>query len=162
LTSFLYKCSDYLNIDHSLLSSAGKSMAQSIIRMNPPSLPDAGAAGYSQISVAEPGRLAFVSGQVAWQSAPEPTPETLRGQTEVVVGRLKAALEALSATPHDIVMLKIYAVGLTPESMNESMPLVMAFLDGAQPSLTGVGVASLASPDLLLEIEMIVQLPAKI
>jgi enamine deaminase RidA (YjgF/YER057c/UK114 family) len=136
-------------------------MAQSIIRMNPPSLPDASAAGYSQISVAEPGRLAFVSGQVAWQYAPEPTPETLRGQTEVVVGRLKAALEALGATPHDIVMLKIYMVALTPESMNESMPLVMAFLDGAQPSLTGVGVASLAAPDLLIEIEMIVQVLSK-
>jgi enamine deaminase RidA (YjgF/YER057c/UK114 family) len=136
-------------------------MAHSLTRMNPASLPDAGAVGYSQISITEPGRLAFVSGQVAWQYAPEPTPATLHGQTEVVVGRLKAALETLGATPHDIVMLKIYVVGLTPESMNESMPLVMAFLDGAQPSLTGVGVASLAAPDLLLEIEMIVQLPSK-
>lgn len=38
-------------------------MTQTITRMNPGSLPDAGQAGYSQISIVEPGRLAFVSGR---------------------------------------------------------------------------------------------------
>lgn len=33
-----------------------------ITRVNPPALPDTGAAGYSQISIADAGRLAFVSG----------------------------------------------------------------------------------------------------
>ncbi|MBC8074117.1 MAG: RidA family protein [Deltaproteobacteria bacterium] len=134
-------------------------MTQTITRMNPPSLPDAGAAGYSQISIAEPGRLAFMSGQVAWRSDGKPTPTTLLGQTEVVIGNLEAALAAVGATPHHLVMLKIYVVDLTPERMAEAMPLVMTFLGGAQPSLTGVGVAALAGPGLQLEIEMVVRLP---
>lgn len=103
-----------------------------------------------------------MSGQVAWQSNGEPTPTTIAGQTAVVIGHLKAALDALSATPHDVVLLKIYVVNLTPERMGESMPMVLAFLDGAQPSLTGVGVAGLAAPDLQVEIEMIVRLPSDI
>src|SRR5690606_8474915 len=40
-------------------------MADAIKRVNPETLPDAGRAGYSQISIVEPARLAFVSGQVA-------------------------------------------------------------------------------------------------
>lgn len=135
-------------------------MTQTITRMNPPSLPNAGNAGYSQISITEPGPLAFVSGQVAWQANGEPMPPTLLAKTEVVVGNLKAALAAVDATPHDIVLLKIYVVDMTPERMEGSMPLLMAFLDGAQPSLPGIGVSALAGPDLQLEIEMVVRLPS--
>jgi enamine deaminase RidA (YjgF/YER057c/UK114 family) len=134
-------------------------MTETITRINPMSLPNAGNVGYSQISIAEPGRLAFVSGQVAWNADGRPVPPTLMEQTDAVVGNLKAALEAIHATPHDIVCLKVYVVDMTPARMDQSMPLLMAFLDGAQPSLTGIGVANLAGPDLQLEIEMVVRLP---
>lgn len=134
-------------------------MTQTITRLNPPSLPNAGNAGYSQISITEPGRLAFISGQVASHADGTPTPPTLLEQTEVVVGNLDAALAAIGATPDDIALLKIYVVDMTPERMEGSMPLLMAFLDGAQPSLTGIGVSALAGPDLQLEIEMVVRLP---
>ena len=36
-------------------------MSNAIVRMNPATLPDAGKVGYSQISIANPGRLAFIS-----------------------------------------------------------------------------------------------------
>ncbi|MBC7792826.1 MAG: RidA family protein [Clostridia bacterium] len=135
-------------------------MATTVTRVNPPTMPDASTAGYSQISIAEPGRLAFVSGQVAWSVNGQPAPKTLLEQTKIVIGNLKAALTAVGATPHDLVALKIYVVDLTPERMEASMPLVVDFLEGARPSLTGIGVAGLAGPDLQVEIEMIVRVPS--
>lgn len=131
-----------------------------IVRMNPAGMPDASKAGYSQISIVEQGKLAFISGQVAWPHDGGETPATLSGQTELVMKHAKAALTALGATPHDIVLLRIYVVGMTAQTQAEAMPQLMAFLDGAQPSLTGIGVSALASPDLLLEMEMVVRLAA--
>jgi enamine deaminase RidA (YjgF/YER057c/UK114 family) len=51
-------------------------------------------------------------------------------------------------------------VDLTPERLDEGMPHLIALFDGAQPSLTGVGVAALAAPDLHVEVEMVVRLPS--
>jgi len=134
-------------------------MTQSLVRMNPPTLPDAGAMGYSQITVVEPGRLAFISGQVAWRAAGEPPPKNFTEQAELVVKNARAALAAAGALPKDIVMIRAYVVGLTPERLEQLWPHVHALFDGAQPSVTGIGVAALAAPDLQLEIEMIVRLP---
>lgn len=128
-------------------------------RLNPASLPNAGNVGYSQISIAEASRLAFVSGQVAWSADGKPVPETLAGQVEVVFGNLQAALDELSAGKADIIQLRAYVVGLSPERMEVVMPALLEFLEGVQPSITGVGVASLAAPDLLVEVEMVVQVP---
>lgn len=135
-------------------------MNNPISRMNPSSLPDAGAAGYSQITIAEPGRLAFISGQVAWGANGEPTPSTLSGQAEMVVNNARAALAAVGATPQDLVMVRVYLTDLTNERLDELWPHVHALFDGAKPSLTGIGVAALAAPDLQLEIEMTVRLPS--
>lgn len=134
-------------------------MPQAIARLNPPSLPDAAALGYSQITTVEPGRLAFISGQVAWQPGGAPAPDSLAEQAKLVAKNAKAALAAVGAEPQDVAMARIYMVDLTNERMEEMMPHLLAAFDGAQPSLTGIGVAALAAPDLQLEMEMIVRLP---
>lgn len=132
---------------------------QPLVRLNPPTLPDAGAMGYSQITVVEPGRLAFVSGQVAWQPGGAPAPASFAEQAALVVANARAALDAMGASPADLVMLRAYVVDLAPERLEQLWPPVLAFLHGAKPCVTGVGVAALAAPDLLLEIEMTVRLP---
>ncbi|MDP2118987.1 MAG: RidA family protein [Hoeflea sp.] len=134
-------------------------MTQMITRLNPPSLPDAGALGYSQISIVEPGRMAFISGQVAARLGGEPVPADLVEQAGIVMANAKAALDALGATPRDIAILRIYVVDLTPERLHLVMPPLLAMLDGAQPSITGLGVAALAGPDLQVEMELTVRLP---
>lgn len=134
-------------------------MCPKVTRMNPKTLPDAGNVGYSQISVAEPGRLAFVSGQVAWRAGGGPVPGSLAEQTSVIIENLDAALTAVGAGPHDIVQIRAYATDLTPETQDIVMAQLSDFLDGAQPSLTGVGVAALATPELQIELEMVVQVP---
>ena len=134
-------------------------MAQSLSRLNPPNLPDAAAAGYSQITTVEPGRLAFISGQVAWTADGGPVPGTLTEQARIVVENARAALHAVGASPADIVIARVYVVDLTSERMEALMPHVHALFDGAQPSVTGIGVAALAAPELQLEIELTVRLP---
>ena len=134
-------------------------MTQPLVRLNPPSLPDAGKIGYSQITVIEPGRMAYVSGQVAWRPNGEPVPATLAEQMEIVATNAKAALDAIGATPHDVVMARVYVVDLTPERLEALMPPFLAVFDGAQPCVTGIGVAALAAPDLQVEMELIVRLP---
>jgi enamine deaminase RidA (YjgF/YER057c/UK114 family) len=58
-------------------------------------------------------------------------------------------------------MFRVYVVDLTPERLKEVLyPHLHALCDGAQPSITGIGVAALAAPDLQLEIEIIVRLPS--
>lgn len=134
-------------------------MSRSIVRMNPPTLPDAGRIGYSQISVVEPGRLAFISGQVAVRPGGEPVPPTLAEQAAIVASNARVALDAIGATPHDVVIARIYVVDLTPERLEEGMPAIFSAFDGAQPGITGIGVAALAAPELQIEMEMTVRLP---
>ena len=133
-------------------------MSTALIRMNPDTLPDAGKAGYSQITIANPGRLAFVSGQVAWDTNGSVVPETLEAQTKQVVANLGGALRALNAGNRDIVQMRVYMTELNDETMGIAMTQIVNFLDGEKPSLTGIGVAALAGPDLKIEIEMVVQL----
>jgi len=130
-----------------------------ITRMNPDALPDAGAVGYSQISVVEPGRLAWVSGQVAWRRGGGAVPASLAEQTTIVLENLRAALEALGAAPTDIVILRAYLTDLRPETQDIVMTQLMPFLGAARPCITGVGVAALATPELKLEVEMTVRVP---
>ena len=135
-------------------------MSSTLIRMNPQALPDAGKAGYSQITIADPARLAFVSGQVAWRADGGAVPGTLVEQTAIVVENLRSALTAIDASPQDIVQMRIYMTDMKPGNMDIAVSQVMEFLDGVQPSLTGIGVAALAAPDLQIEIEMVIQLLA--
>lgn len=135
-------------------------MTATITRMNPKALPDAGKVGYSQISIAEPGRLAFVSGQVAWRAESGVVPGSLAEQTAVVIENLQGALTAIGAEPHHIVQMRAYLTDLRTETLETVMGQLAVFLDGTQPSLTGIGVAALAVPELQIEVEMVVQVPA--
>lgn len=135
-------------------------MSASIDRMNPPALPDAGKVGYSQISIAHPAPLAFISGQVAWRTDGAPAPASLAEQTSIVIAHLQGALDALQASTDDIVQMRIYMTDLHAQTQEIAMEKIIRFLDGARPSLTGIGVQALAGPDLQIEVEMVVQVAA--
>lgn len=134
-------------------------MTQMITRLNPPTLPNSEEMGYSQISIVEPGRMAYISGQVAWRPNGEPVPDDLAEQMKIVGQNAQAALEALGANTTDIVILRCFVTDLSPEVMEKIFPPLLGFLNGAQPCITGVGVEALASPDLKVELELTVRLP---
>jgi enamine deaminase RidA (YjgF/YER057c/UK114 family) len=115
--------------------------------------------GYSQISIVEPGRMAYVSGQVAWRPNGEPAPAGLAEQMVIVAANARAALHALGATPEDIVIARCFVTDLTPERLQQLFPPLLEMLNGAKPCITGVGVSALAAPELQVELELTVRLP---
>ena len=130
-------------------------MASSIARLNPPTLPDTSGIGYSQISIA-PGRLAFVSGQVAISSDGSGAPADFTEQAYLAASNARKAVEALGATAADIVLARVYVVDLDQKRMEALMPALYDLFDNQKPSLTGIGVSALASPELQIEIELTV------
>jgi enamine deaminase RidA (YjgF/YER057c/UK114 family) len=134
-------------------------MTDTIARLNPSTLPNASNLGYSQISIVKPGRMAYISGQVAWRPNGEAVPDSLSEQMIIVAANTKAALTAIGAAAQDIVIARIYVVNLTPERLEEVMPPFLATFDGSQPCVTGVGVQALADPELQVEMELVVRLP---
>jgi enamine deaminase RidA (YjgF/YER057c/UK114 family) len=131
----------------------------SVSRRNPPTMWDMASVGYSQISVAEPGRLAFLSGQIAAKPGSEDAPKDLAGQARLATASLAAALKELAAAAQDIVMLRVYVVDATTEAFQQVLPALKELLGDAMPSITTVGVQSLYSPEIKVEIEMAVRLP---
>jgi enamine deaminase RidA (YjgF/YER057c/UK114 family) len=110
--------------------------------------------GYSQISVAESGRLAFLSGQVAWRPGVEGAPKDLAGQAKVATASLAAALKELEATSQDIVMLRVYVVDATTEAFQQVTTALSELVRDAMPSITTIGVQALYTPEIKVEIEM--------
>lgn len=111
--------------------------------------------GFSHVTVAHLGRLVHVSGQVSKDASGEVIGRgDLAAQTEQTYANLYAALQAAGASWRDVVKVVTYVVGLTAEKA----ALVRAVRDvltgkGPYPASTMVGVSSLVSLDLLIEIE---------
>lgn len=130
--------------------------------LNPEGLPQPEV--YRQVAVATGSRFVFLSGQVARNAAGEPVgPGDLAAQVEQAVRNVNTAVEAAGGTFADIAKLTIYVVDLTPEKMDPFSEGVMraAMALGIDPTkaVTLLGVAALAEPDLLVEIEAVAVLP---
>ena len=131
----------------------------SVSRRNPPAMWDMASRGWSHISVAEPGRLAYLSGQIAAAPGTREAPEDIAGQAKLATASLAAALEDLEATAQDIVMLRVYVVNATSEAFGQAMNPLRELLGDAMPSITTIGVQALYTPEIKVEIEMVVALP---
>ncbi len=131
----------------------------SVSRRNPPTMWDMASVGYSHISVAEPGRLAFLSGQIAASPGTEDTPKDLAGQAKLATSSLAAALKDLEATAQDIVMLRVYVVNANTEAFQQVGAALRVLIGNAKPSITTIGVQALYTPEIKVEIEMVVRLP---
>ena len=78
----------------------------------------------------------------------------LTAQTRQALANLKAVLAEAGATPADVVRLRTYVVDHHPDKLGAVLPEIMAFYDGVTPAPnTFIGVAALALPDFLIEIE---------
>ncbi|MBF4993244.1 RidA family protein [Arthrobacter gandavensis] len=127
--------------------------------LNPHALPEVPL--YRQVAVASGSRMVFIAGQVAVDSSGGLVGKgDLAAQSEQVYLNLAAALEAAGATFADVAKLTCYLVDYAPEDF----PLFMEGRNRAisrlgitepLPPFTGIGVAALAGPGLLVEIEAV-------
>jgi enamine deaminase RidA (YjgF/YER057c/UK114 family) len=126
--------------------------------LNPPGLVEP--QGYTHVSIATGTRMIFVAGQVAQDAAGEVVgPGDLATQTAQALVNVSIALEAAGATFADVAKTTIYVVGWRPEMMPalfEGLTRASAQVELGPPGpTTMIGVAALASPDLMVEIEVV-------
>ncbi|MGE3149504.1 MAG: RidA family protein [Pseudorhodoplanes sp.] len=118
--------------------------------------------GYSHATeVAGPGRIIYTSGMLGVDSAGNVIGKgDIRAQTEKTFENLKAALAAAGAGFEHVVKMNTYVVDV------KHVPIIREvrarYLNASTPpASTLVGVAALASPDLLIEVEVIAVLPER-
>ncbi|HEX7286728.1 MAG TPA: RidA family protein [Candidatus Angelobacter sp.] len=113
--------------------------------------------GYTHVVVAQPGKLIYVSGQVALNAKGDVVGKgDLRAQATQVMENLKTALAAAGATPDDIIKVNYYVVNFKPEQL----PIIREvrgkyFSAEHPPASTLVGVTALAREEFMIEIEAV-------
>jgi enamine deaminase RidA (YjgF/YER057c/UK114 family) len=120
--------------------------------------------GYAHVAVATGGRTVYVAGQVS-QDAEGATvgPGDLAAQAAQAFTNVSLALAGAGATFADVAKTTIYIVDWRPERMGELMAgfgrvAGVLGIDPLRPT-TLIGVAALAAPDLLIEVEVTAVLP---
>ncbi|MBX2831282.1 MAG: RidA family protein [Rhodospirillales bacterium] len=121
--------------------------------INPATLYDGAPIGMSQAKIDTDSGLVFISGQVAWDANHATKSPDIVDQTRCAIENLKIVLEASNASVESILHLRIYVRGEVADHMEKIAPLMAEYFGTSRPAVTGIGVASLASPDLLIEIE---------
>ena len=131
--------------------------------INPETLANGRSVGYSQVNIAKPGRLVFMSGQVGWNAAKEVVGDgSFAAQTVKALENVRLALHAAGATPRDVALIRYYIVGLTRERVEAMARIVresQMWDPKNPPAGTVLGVQKLAFDELLIEIEAIAVLP---
>jgi enamine deaminase RidA (YjgF/YER057c/UK114 family) len=131
--------------------------------LNPPSLTDAFSHLIAHIAITPPGaRLAAVSGQVAIDRSGQLIGgNDHAAQARQCFGNVLAALTAMKADPKDILQMKIYVVRHTPDLVPVIFGAGADIFGEKWPvcASTWIGVETLALPEWLVEIEVLVALP---
>lgn len=92
-------------------------------------------------------------------SATQEIPTSFRGQAKNAFDNVAACLAIKGATPQDITKITIYIVNYSPNLREELIDVVASFFEVAgqetrhAPPSSLVGVASLALPEFLIEVE---------
>jgi len=127
--------------------------------VNPSGLYDGAPVGMSQAKVDLESGFVFVSGQVDWDDDSHVRHATLEGQAEGVIEHLVTVLKEAGASLEDVLQLRVYVRGELADGMSQLVPVLACHFGAVRLALTGIGVASLASPDTLIEIEALARLP---
>lgn len=122
----------------------------SVTLINPDALPRIDV--YHHVAVATGTKTIYLAGQVAWDSEPD-----LALQTEQAYTNVHTALKAAGASFKDLVRVRVYVAGWTPDKMPELLKGIENALakagETATPPATLIGVASLDVPEHLVEVE---------
>jgi enamine deaminase RidA (YjgF/YER057c/UK114 family) len=124
--------------------------------INPDDMYDSVRYGFSHAIAHHGIRTIECSGQVAWDDDGALVGAgDLAAQTAQVFRNLRKVLAHAGAGPADVVRMRIYVVGHTPDKLQIIGPAIAAFFGDAAPSAnTLVGVAALALPEFLIEVEV--------
>ena len=123
--------------------------------INPPALFRSLEHGFSQAVAASGKRTLYVSGQTAWDAERRLVGgANLELQARQAFANLRSVVEAAGGTLADVVALRIYVVDYRPANAAAiGSALSGAFPGELKPAATWIGVAALADPGFLIEVE---------
>ncbi len=115
---------------------------------------------YSQVAVGRGTKTIYLSGEVALDVQGNLVGKgDLASQSEQVYLNVAAALQGIGASFQDIAKVTVYVVDWTPDKMEQLVSGAMRAAEklGFDPrrAMTLIGVASLAMPEFLIEVEAV-------
>ena len=124
--------------------------------INPDDMYNAVQFGFSHAVAHTGSKTIECAGQVAWDKDCNLLGEgDLTAQAAQVFRNLGQVLAHAGATPADVVRMRTYIVGHSPEKLAIIAPAIQAFYgDTTPPANTLIGVETLALPEFLIEIEV--------
>ena len=127
-----------------------------IQHINPDSLFPSLQFGFSQVVSSEGGRTIHCAGQTAWDKDMNIIGEgDFAAQARASYENVRIALASAGAEPRDIVRMRTYIVNYTPKYLEPlGIETATFFGDHPPPAATLIGVASLAMPEFMIEIEV--------
>lgn len=122
--------------------------------LNPPELCPTN--GWTHVTTSTRGTTINVSGQVSVDARGQVVGKgDLKAQTRQAFENVRVALAAAGATFSDVIMSRIFVVGLKPEQIVTIREIrSQYFLKETPPASTLVGVEALVGADWLIEIEV--------
>ena len=124
--------------------------------LNPPDLFPSLQYGFSQIVTTSPGKMVFLSGQVAWDAQQRLIGgQDLKAQTLQALRNVEKGLGAAGAKLTDIVSMRLYIVDYASHKAQQITDALNETFEGEPPpTCTWIGVAALADENFLIEIEV--------
>jgi enamine deaminase RidA (YjgF/YER057c/UK114 family) len=133
-------------------------MTRRVSYVNPPKAPKPGGL-YSNVAIVEPGRMAYIAGQVAMDGSGNPVSVgDFAGQVDRVFANLEAILKGLGAGFDDVAEFTTYVVGEAnlPAWFTARTAVYERIYPGkAYPPNTLLVIDRLVRPEYLLEISAI-------
>ncbi|MBV1935235.1 RidA family protein [Streptomyces sp. BV286] len=125
---------------------------------NPPALHDPTPFGYSH-AVSAPGELVVIGGQYASDATGAPVPGDFAAQVELSFERLRSALEGVGLGLEHVVRLGTFVVDHDLARLEVLGKALHARFGDRLPAQTLSGVASLALPGMLFEVDALAVRP---
>ena len=125
---------------------------------NPPALHDPMPFGYSH-AVSAPGELVFIAGQYASDASGAPVPGDFAAQVDLAFDRLESALAGVGLGPEHVVRLGSFVVDHDLDRLETLGKALHARFGERLPAQTLSGVAALALPGMLFEVDAIAVRP---
>ncbi|MGW7071031.1 RidA family protein [Streptomyces sp. NPDC054855] len=125
---------------------------------NPATLHDPTPFGYSH-AVSAPGELVFIGGQYASDATGAPVPGDFAAQVDLAFDRLLSALEGAGLGYEHVVRLGTFIVAHDLEKLETLGKALYARFGDRLPAQTLSGVASLALPGMLFEVDAVAARP---
>lgn len=123
-------------------------------KINPPGLPVP--MGYTQVVASQGSRTVYIAGQVAVDAIGNVVaPGDVVGQASRAFANVRSAVTAAGGSVADIVKVTWYVVGYRPELLPALARARRDIFGDHEPASTLVGVAALANPQYLVEVEAI-------